>query len=125
MIGCIDRTFEVITAPWEQARNYVTRHHNHAIIIQAVCDHNLLYRDVYVGEAGSVGDARAFARSPLCDTLVHRPDLIDEDEHILGDGAYPLSKHVSFLAFRCTILPNYMQSYPPFLLPQFVGSIYQ
>lgn len=96
VVGNIDGTFCTITAPLEQKQAYITRHHTHAFIAQAVCDHNLLYRDVFLGMPGRVGDLRTFEESPLFETLLRNPDVMDEDEHILGDGAYPISKHVSF-----------------------------
>lgn len=103
VVGAIDGTFLVITAPLEQKQSYVTRHHNYAIILQAVCDHNLLYRDVYYGQPGSVGDLRTFERSPLHETLLRCPYVMDDDEHILGDGAYPLTKHVSLVHFALLV----------------------
>jgi len=74
----------------------VNRHHSYSILVQAVCDDELLFRDVYVGQPGSMGDARMFERSPLSDNLLSNPHLI-LDEHLLGDGAYLLTKHVSVI----------------------------
>ena len=63
--GCIDRCLIRLTAPLEQPQEYIDRPHQHSILLQAVCDHNLLFRDVYIGEPGSVGDKRTFKRSPI------------------------------------------------------------
>ena len=68
------------------------------MVIQAVCDKRMLYRDVYVGETGSVGDLRTFQRSPLASNLFLRRGLLSEGEHLLGDGAYPLSPQVNISA---------------------------
>ncbi|KAK3926584.1 Putative nuclease, partial [Frankliniella fusca] len=61
---------------------------------QAVCDHRLLYRDIYVGEPGSIGDARMFNRSPLCNYILFRNDMFSRGEHLLADGAYTLTDKV-------------------------------
>lgn len=100
VVGCIDGVHIEITAPLEQPQRYVNRHHQHSVMVQAVCDHKLLYRDIYVGEAGCVGDRRMFERSELSNNLLLRDDMLHEDEHILGDGAYPLLNHVRTLERR-------------------------
>ena len=64
--------------------------------MQAVCDKNLLYRDLYIGEPGSSHDTRVFKRSPLSDILLERQDFLREDEHIIGDGGYELTDKVNF-----------------------------
>lgn len=95
--GAIDGVNTFCTAPYEQAQRYVNRHHTFSILTQAVCDHRKLYRDVYVGEPGSVGDVAMFERSPLGDNLFRRPDMLSEGEHIIGDQAYTLSDKVNIL----------------------------
>ncbi|XP_026286077.1 uncharacterized protein LOC113211807 [Frankliniella occidentalis] len=90
VLGCIDGTHIRMTAPLEQPQRYVNRHHDYSVLVQAVCDHRLLFRDIFVGQPGAVGDVRMFQRSPLGIQLFRRLDLTD-DLHILGDGAYPLS----------------------------------
>lgn len=95
VVGCIDGVHIEITAPLEQPQRFVNRHHQYSVLVQAVCDHRLLYRDFYAGEVGCVGDRRMYERSPLSNNLLLRDDMLEEDEHILGDGAYPLLNHVS------------------------------
>lgn len=97
VVGVIDGTHITITAPLEQKRKYVNRHHNYSVIAQAVCGHNKLFRDIFVGQPGSVGDARTFSRSPLCRNLIRGAPFISDDEHLLGDGAYALMNQVSAL----------------------------
>ncbi|KAK3932077.1 Protein ANTAGONIST OF LIKE HETEROCHROMATIN PROTEIN 1 [Frankliniella fusca] len=92
--GCMDGVQIDITAPLEQAQRYVNYHDRYAILVQAVCDNRLLYRDLYVGQPGSVGDARNFQRSPLSSSLLLREDMLSDNEHILADGAYTLSDKV-------------------------------
>ncbi|XP_026292673.1 uncharacterized protein LOC113217048 [Frankliniella occidentalis] len=93
VIGCIDGSFISTYKPMDEPQRYINRHHEYSVIVHAVCDHNLLFRDIYVGEPGGVGDARTFQRSPLFQTMVTRPELMD-DKHLLGDGAYPLLSQV-------------------------------
>ncbi|XP_071052959.1 uncharacterized protein [Onthophagus taurus] len=46
---------------------------------------------IYLWDPGSVHDARVFENSPIHNTL----STSNEEEHILGDSAYPLSDHVN------------------------------
>ncbi|XP_034239532.1 uncharacterized protein LOC117644302 [Thrips palmi] len=90
-VGCIDGVLIQITKPLENPQNYVDRHHQYSILVQAVCDHQLLYRDVYVGNPGAIGDVRNFDNSPLSRNLLTNPDMLSEGQHLLGDGAYILT----------------------------------
>ncbi|KAK3913140.1 Protein ANTAGONIST OF LIKE HETEROCHROMATIN PROTEIN 1 [Frankliniella fusca] len=91
IVRAIDGTYVHITAPLVQSQRYVNRHHRYSILVQAVCDHRLPYRDVYNGEAGSIGDARNFEKSPLSSHLLLAPDRLSDGQHIVGDGAYTLT----------------------------------
>lgn len=93
VIGCIDGTHVNISAPLEDAAHYVNRHDTHSMNVQAVVDHTLLVRHLHVGEVGSMNDSRVFRRSPLLHDLLKdgHDRIINDDEHLLGDGAYPLS----------------------------------
>ena len=93
VMGCIDGTNIQITAPLEQPARYVDRHHDYSIIIQAVCDHRMLFRDVHIGQPGSVGDSRTFERSPLREGTL-RGNVPIGDKHLLGDGAYTCTNTV-------------------------------
>ncbi|KAK3925937.1 Putative nuclease [Frankliniella fusca] len=92
VVGAIDGTHIYTTAPLYQKQRYVNRHHTYSLLAQAVCDDKMLYRDVYAGEPGSVGDMRSFNRSPLKSSLFLRPNMIREDDHLLGDAGFPLSE---------------------------------
>jgi len=45
---------------------------------------------VFAGIAGRVHDAREFRQSPLFTLLTGNNFPIDENQHLLGDNAYPL-----------------------------------
>ncbi|KAE8738507.1 hypothetical protein FOCC_FOCC016016 [Frankliniella occidentalis] len=82
------------TTPLDEAPAYLNRHHAHSVRTQAVVDDQLLIRDLYVGEPGSLYGSRMFRRSPLSSNLLENPALLAPDEHILGDSAYILTDKV-------------------------------
>jgi len=53
MVGCVDGIHIDITAPFHQPQRYVNRNHRYSIV-QGTCDHNMLYRDAFVGQPGAV-----------------------------------------------------------------------
>ncbi|XP_065186091.1 putative nuclease HARBI1 [Sycon ciliatum] len=91
VMGAIDGCHIPIAAPNEAPETYLNRKKFHSVILQAVCDRNLLFTDAYCGWPGSVHDARVFENSPL-------KQLVTEDVRrffpgeafIVGDSAYPL-----------------------------------
>lgn len=105
VVGCIDGVNVDITAPLENPQQFVNRHDQYSMLVQAVCDDKLQYRDVYCGEAGAIGDARNFERSPLGLNLLTSPDMLSDDEHIVGDGAYqPLTSKVLLIVYFVDIV---------------------
>ncbi|XP_026287139.1 uncharacterized protein LOC113212589 [Frankliniella occidentalis] len=90
-VACIDGVHIEITAPLENRDQHVNRHHTYSMLVQAVCDDQLLYRDVYIGNPGAIGDVRNFDNSDLSMNLLTDPDMLSEGEHLLGDGAYILT----------------------------------
>lgn len=58
--------------------------------LQAVCDSDLKFLDVFSAYPGSVHDARVFKNSPLYEALQELPPKF----HLLGDSAYALSASV-------------------------------
>ncbi|XP_018366906.1 PREDICTED: putative nuclease HARBI1, partial [Trachymyrmex cornetzi] len=93
IIGAIDGTFINIPAPKENPEAYVNRKGHHSIQAQVVCDHKRLFTHVYVGNVGSVHDARVFRLSALQD-YVSNPTKFPDDSHLIGDAAYPLLKQL-------------------------------
>lgn len=81
-----------IRAPIENHASYVNRKSFHSVILQAVCDEKREFTHCYDGAVGSVHDACVFRRSNLLEEM-NVMELL-EYHHLLGDSAYPLSKHV-------------------------------
>lgn len=98
VIGCIDGTHVCMTAPLEDPQSYVNRHHDYSLTVQAVCDDQLIFRDVYVGEPGAVGDRRTFERSSLSKKMLAPGGRHMGDFHLLGDGAYPNCQQVRLVS---------------------------
>ncbi|KAK3916262.1 Putative nuclease [Frankliniella fusca] len=88
IVGIMDGSHIPITAPHEEKAAYRNYHHGYSVKLQVVCDDRLLVRDMYVGEAGSLHDARVFRRSPVCRRLLENPNMIQANEHIIADSAY-------------------------------------
>jgi len=92
IIGAIDGSHIAINCPDENACDYVNRKGFHSVVLQAVCDSDLYFTDVYVGWPGSVHDARVYRNSPLCESLETDPErLCPNGLFLLGDAAYPLT----------------------------------
>ncbi|XP_024891430.1 putative nuclease HARBI1 [Temnothorax curvispinosus] len=95
VIGAIDGSHIAISAPIENADSYINRKGYHSIVLQGICDYKLKFIDVFTGLCGCVHDARVWR-------LSHIKQLITNDEnryfqnqyHLLGDSAYPLSKYL-------------------------------
>lgn len=87
IVGAIDGCHIPIKAPVLDPVSYVNRKGFHSILLQGVCDHELLFTDVYCGWPGRVHDARVFRNSPIATDLQNLPPT----QHCIGDSAYPLS----------------------------------
>jgi hypothetical protein len=62
----------------------------YTVILQAVCDDKLLFRDVCAGFPGQTSKLRVLVGSPLYSRLSSRTDpLIEPHKHILGSSDYP------------------------------------
>lgn len=98
--GAIDGTHIPILAPTESHLDYVNRKGFHSIIMQAVVDHQYLFRDIVVGWPGSVHDARVLSNSTLyakgnnnelfsgnCSKQIYGQNI---NPVLIGDPAYPL-----------------------------------
>ena len=87
------------TGPDHSHGDYLNRKGFYSLIMQGVCDHQYIFRDINIGWPGRVHDARVFANSEIylkgdCGTLFpewRKP--IGESSMpvvLLGDPAYPL-----------------------------------
>ncbi|XP_033759034.1 protein ANTAGONIST OF LIKE HETEROCHROMATIN PROTEIN 1-like [Pecten maximus] len=93
VIGCIDGSYINLSGQATECRaSYINRKGNSSMQLQAVCDHEMKFIDVYTGWPGSVHDSRVFKASPLFNYL--EQNGIVNDGHILGDSAYPLQNYL-------------------------------
>lgn len=98
--GAIDGSHIPVRPPALNHTDYYNRKGWYSMVLQAVVDHEYLFRDVNVGWPGSVHDARVFANSSLYQRAHDREILNSYSRVILGktmfpflvgDSAYPLS----------------------------------
>lgn len=94
IVGIMDASHVPILAPIEDRAAHRNYHHGYSIKVQTVVDHNYVVRDAYIGEAGSLHDARVFRRSPLYLNILQRRDMFSAGEHIIADSAYMLLDRV-------------------------------
>ena len=98
--GSIDRSHMPITPPTMNHTNYYIHKGWYSVLVQAVVDHDYLFRDLCVGWPGSVHDARVLANSTLFKNTTSGELLQGEEVQIIagqalrmyliGDSAYPL-----------------------------------
>lgn len=89
--GAIDGTHIEIKQPTRDLPAYTNRKAYTSVVLQAVCDEDMVLMDISTGWPGSMHDARIFKNSSLGKRLEAEPAL---KFHLLGDSAYPLSNHV-------------------------------
>ncbi|KAJ8914227.1 hypothetical protein NQ315_003590 [Exocentrus adspersus] len=108
VIGMIDGCHIPIKAPAHNPVDYYNRKSFHSVILQGVCNDNMLFTDVFIGMPGKCHDARVFRNSPLYDKIINE-NLVNNNQHLLGDSAYPLMLNL-LTPFRDNghLLPNQM-----------------
>ncbi|KAJ8951779.1 hypothetical protein NQ314_007635 [Rhamnusium bicolor] len=90
VIGCIDGTSINIQTPAHKIKStYCNRHDIPSITLQAICDSNKKFIDVFTGAPGKIHDARVYKLSFISKKI---PQLCGAKYHLLGDGAYSLRK---------------------------------
>lgn len=96
VLGAIDGSHIPITPPSDQQTAYCNRKSYHSIILQAICDADYRFTDVFAGYAGSVHDARVFNNSHVGKKINTVPlELFpNTNTHILGDSAYKCTNYV-------------------------------
>ena len=82
--GAIDGSHIPVRAPTLNHTDYYNRKGWYSIIIQAVVDHNYIFRDVCIGWPGSVHDARVFANSALYQKATSQKILSGHSKQIIG-----------------------------------------
>lgn len=90
VIGCIDGSHIRITAPKQNSNSYVNRKGFHSLLLQGVCDHRMLFTDVYIGEPGSLHDYTLFRKSDLYSAIQRQELQFLNDSFLVGDLAYKL-----------------------------------
>lgn len=77
-----------------EAQRAVNRKGQHTVVLQAVCDANLVFLDVFAGSFGSDHDAFVFKHSRIRHNFVcERETWLPDDACIIGDAAYPLAPY--------------------------------
>lgn len=96
VLGAIDKCHIPINNPSKFQTVYGNRHRHHAIILQAVCNANYMFTNVFTGYPSSAHDAHVFNNSPLGRKIASTPLNVfpDNTSHILGDSAYKCSNYV-------------------------------
>ncbi|XP_033729774.1 putative nuclease HARBI1 [Pecten maximus] len=92
VIGALDGTYIPILGPTAFRESYICRKGFPALHLQAVCDTDLKFLDVFCAYPGSVHDSRVFKNSPLYTELQNNP--VPRQYHLLGDSAYGNSETV-------------------------------
>ena len=95
VVGSIDGCHVRIKPIGADAQDYFNRKLFHSIQLQAVCDHECQFLDIFVGYPGSVHDSRVLKNSPLYVQSLYQP----EGYCILGDGGYPCMSWPFFLFY--------------------------
>lgn len=101
--GAIDGTHVPIIAPAEAHGDYLNRKGYYSLVMQAVCDHKYIFRNINIGWPGRVHDARIFANSEIFHMGENGTLFPNWDKRVqfqgreismpivlLGDPAYPL-----------------------------------
>jgi DDE superfamily endonuclease len=90
IVGAIDGSHIPIIAPSNHPEDYINRKGFHSVLLQAVVDHRKLFTDVYVGQPGSLHDARVLRKSPLYHNAnTNITHFFQDSTAIVGDAAYP------------------------------------
>uniref|UniRef100_A0A669BQ69 DDE Tnp4 domain-containing protein n=1 Tax=Oreochromis niloticus TaxID=8128 RepID=A0A669BQ69_ORENI len=88
--GAIDGCHIRILPPGEpHKRSYINRKLFPSIVLQGICDSRSTFLDVYIGNSGSVHDARVLRRSSMYKQALYPPAGF----FLLGDGGYPSLQH--------------------------------
>ena len=89
VIGAIDGSHITIKPPADDEQSYYNRKKRHSIILQAVCDSEKVFTDVYAGWPGSTHDSRVLRNSPLFQKVEQNLQAVfPMQTFLVGDPAY-------------------------------------
>ncbi|KAI4464144.1 hypothetical protein MML48_4g00017247 [Holotrichia oblita] len=74
----------------DSPNSYCNRKGYHSVVLQAICDHDMCFTDVYAGEAGSVHDYTLFKKSDIYQGIQNSSILFFDDNNLIEDLAYKL-----------------------------------
>lgn len=92
ILGIIDGSHIPLKAPQRYPVSYINRKGYHSVILQGVCNWKKKIIHCYCGEVGSMHDARVLRRSDFHALLGSLE--IHQDDHFIGDSAYPLRSNL-------------------------------
>lgn len=89
IVGALDGTHIEIKTPGVNGASYINRKGYASLQLQAVCNHEMIFTDVFAGFPGSCHDARVLRNSDLWEDGLQ---LCNNVNNILADAAYPLRR---------------------------------
>lgn len=88
-IGAIDGSHISINKPERYSRKFFNRKQNYSILLQAVCDSDMKFLNIYCGDPGSFHDSRMLRRSQLFHIAErNKRTLFPNNSFLLGDKGY-------------------------------------
>ena len=123
-LGSIDGSHIPVMPPALNHTDYYNRKGYYSMILQAVVDHNYMFRDINIGWPGSVHDARVFVNSAVYHKAINGEILTGNELKItdkvvplflIGDSAYPLSSWLMKPFAHNTALSNSERKYNYYL----------
>ena len=96
IIGAIDGCHIECKVPESVQADYLNRASKHTINLMAVCKADRAFTFVHAGFVGSAHDSRVLKHTSFYDQLVAHPSPLfpSSKYHIVGDSAFPLSRHL-------------------------------
>ncbi|CAN8008357.1 unnamed protein product [Ixodes pacificus] len=92
VIGAIGRSHIPIRCPVDDSERYRNRLDFHSVVLQAVCDHRMVFLDCSAGHPGSTSDMLVFRRSLFIQSL--EASKFPFDSHMVGDATFPIGPHL-------------------------------
>lgn len=90
IIGAIDCTHFQIKRPHENYAQYKKKSKFYSLILQAVVDTDLMFRDIHCGEPGSMDNRSVLAKSQLYnEAMQSHNEMFPNNTFIIGSSAYP------------------------------------